>query len=91
MLTIVACAGFGGAPSERYRSWLLRQANRRRELDSDIVIVGAGPYGLSIAAHLRAAKQPFEIFGTALESWRTFMPEGMILKSERFASLVVSR
>jgi FAD-dependent urate hydroxylase len=55
-------------------------------LDSDIVIVGAGPYGLSIAAHLRAAKQSFEIFGTALESWRTFMPEGMILKSERFAS-----
>jgi FAD-dependent urate hydroxylase len=55
-------------------------------LDSDTVIVGAGPYGLSIAAHLRAAKQPFEIFGNALESWRTFMPEGMILKSERFAS-----
>jgi FAD-dependent urate hydroxylase len=55
-------------------------------LDSDIVIVGAGPYGLSIAAHLRAAKRPFEIFGNALESWRTFMPEGMILKSERFAS-----
>jgi thioredoxin reductase len=48
--------------------------------------VGAGPYGLSIAAHLRAAKRPFEIFGDALESWRTFMPQGMVLKSERFAS-----
>jgi FAD-dependent urate hydroxylase len=55
-------------------------------LDSDIVIIGAGPYGLSIAAHLRAAKQKFDIFGNALESWRDFMPEGMILKSERFAS-----
>ena len=55
-------------------------------MDADIVIVGAGPYGLSIAAHLRAAKRPFEIFGNPLESWRTFMPEGMILKSERFAS-----
>jgi FAD-dependent urate hydroxylase len=55
-------------------------------LDSDIAIIGAGPYGLSIAAHLRAAKQPFEIFGNPLESWRTFMPQGMILKSERFAS-----
>jgi FAD-dependent urate hydroxylase len=55
-------------------------------LDLEIAIVGAGPYGLSIAAHLRAAKRPFEIFGNALESWHTFMPEGMILKSERFAS-----
>lgn len=49
-------------------------------------IVGAGPYGLSIAAHLRASGQPFQLFGTPLESWRCFMPEGMILKSEPFAS-----
>jgi cation diffusion facilitator CzcD-associated flavoprotein CzcO len=55
-------------------------------LDSDTAIIGSGPYGLSIAAHLRAAKRPFEIFGTPLESWRAFMPQGMILKSERFAS-----
>lgn len=53
---------------------------------SDTVIVGAGPYGLSIAAHLRASGLPFQLFGTPLESWRKFMPEGMILKSERFAS-----
>jgi FAD-dependent urate hydroxylase len=52
----------------------------------DTVIVGAGPYGLSIAAHLRAANIPFQIYGSALESWRTFMPEGMVLKSEPFAS-----
>jgi thioredoxin reductase len=50
------------------------------------VIVGAGPYGLSIAAHLRAANIPFQIYGSALESWRTFMPQGMVLKSEPFAS-----
>ena len=55
-------------------------------MDSETVIIGSGPYGMSIAAHLRAAKQPFEIFGTPLESWRTFMPQGMVLKSERFAS-----
>jgi thioredoxin reductase len=52
----------------------------------DTVIIGAGPYGLSIAAHLRAAGLPFQIFGPPLESWRAFMPEGMVLKSEPFAS-----
>jgi thioredoxin reductase len=55
-------------------------------LDQDTTIVGAGPYGLSIAAHLRASGLPFELLGTPLESWRRFMPQGMLLKSERFAS-----
>ena len=55
-------------------------------MDVNTTIVGSGPYGLSIAAHLRAAKQPFELLGTPMESWRHFMPEGMLLKSERFAS-----
>ena len=50
------------------------------------VIVGAGPYGLSIAAHLRTTGISYQIYGTPLESWRKFMPAGMILKSERFAS-----
>jgi cation diffusion facilitator CzcD-associated flavoprotein CzcO len=55
-------------------------------LDADTTIIGAGPYGLTIAAHLRAARQSCHVLGTPLESWRSFMPTGMILKSERFAS-----
>jgi len=55
-------------------------------MDVETTIVGAGPYGLSIAAYLRAARQPFEVFGTPMESWHRYMPEGMLLKSERFAS-----
>ena len=55
-------------------------------VDHGTTIVGAGPYGLSIAAHLRASGLPFELLGTPLESWRRFMPQGMLLKSERFAS-----
>ncbi len=50
------------------------------------VIIGAGPYGLSIAAHLKAAGIPYHLYGKPLESWREFMPVGMVLKSERFAS-----
>jgi thioredoxin reductase len=52
----------------------------------ETTIVGAGPYGLSIAAHLRAAGLSFTLLGTPLESWRSYMPQGMLLKSERFAS-----
>jgi FAD-dependent urate hydroxylase len=55
-------------------------------VDCNVTIVGAGPYGLSIAAHLRDAVLPFELLGSPLESWRDFMPRGMLLKSERFAS-----
>lgn len=54
--------------------------------DVETTIIGAGPYGLSISAHLRAAGVPHRILGTPLESWRSFMPEGMILKSDHFAS-----
>ena len=52
----------------------------------DTAIIGAGPYGLSVAAHLRVAGVPYEIFGEPLESWQSFMPQGMVLKSEPFAS-----
>jgi len=53
---------------------------------TQVAIVGAGPYGLSLAAHLRARKIDFRIFGTLLHSWRSQMPKGMFLKSEGFAS-----
>jgi thioredoxin reductase len=52
----------------------------------DTVIVGAGPYGLSIAAHLRGAGIPFRIFGRLMDSWSDHMPKGMLLKSDGFAS-----
>lgn len=52
----------------------------------DTVIVGAGPYGLSIAAYFRASGIPFRIFGHPMDSWRSHMPKGMMLKSDGFAS-----
>jgi thioredoxin reductase len=56
------------------------------QTDPGLVIIGAGPYGLSIAAHLRARQIPFRIFGEPMLSWRKHMPRGMSLKSEGFAS-----
>jgi thioredoxin reductase len=52
----------------------------------DVAIIGAGPYGLSIAAHLKARGVDFRIFGKAMNFWLTHMPKGMRLKSEGFAS-----
>ena len=51
-----------------------------------VVIIGAGPYGLSIAACLGVLGVPFRIFGEPMRSWRECMPRGMLLKSEGFAS-----
>lgn len=51
-----------------------------------VAVIGAGPYGLSIGAHLRELRVPFRIFGDPMESWRNAMPRGMLLKSEGFAS-----
>lgn len=53
---------------------------------TQVAIIGAGPYGLSIAAHLRKRGADFRIFGTPMHSWRCRMPAGMCLKSEGFAS-----
>ena len=49
-------------------------------------IIGAGPYGLSIAAYFRRSGVPFRIFGRPMESWLAHMPKGMMLKSDGFAS-----
>ncbi|WJV47504.1 NAD(P)-binding domain-containing protein [Streptomyces flavofungini] len=52
----------------------------------DLLIVGAGPYGLSIAAHAAAAGLDVRVFGKPMASWRDHMPRGMFLKSEPWAS-----
>jgi cation diffusion facilitator CzcD-associated flavoprotein CzcO len=55
-------------------------------MKTDVAIVGAGPYGLSVAAHLSPQNIAFRIFGPAMDTWRNAMPAGMYLKSEGFAS-----
>jgi len=52
----------------------------------DVAIVGAGPYGLSLAAHLRKAGVSMRQFGHVMQLWRTAMPAGMFPKSQGFAS-----
>jgi hypothetical protein len=77
----------GGAGSGRTEG--SRTAPRSRTAMTgalDVVIIGAGPYGLSIAAHLRARGIAFRFFGRPMDSWRSAMPADMFLKSEGFAT-----
>jgi thioredoxin reductase len=52
----------------------------------DLVVVGAGPYGLSIGAHAAAAGLRLRVLGRPMASWRDNMPAGLFLKSEPWAS-----
>jgi thioredoxin reductase len=65
---------------------MMGQVDVRPRTLTEIAIIGAGPYGLSIAAHLAAKRIPFRIFGRPMSAWSTQMPQGMHLKSEGFAS-----
>jgi len=52
----------------------------------DLAIIGAGPYGLTLAAHLQGAGLRFRVFGKTMESWKHRMPPGMLLKSHAWSS-----
>jgi FAD-dependent urate hydroxylase len=55
---------------------------------STAVVIGAGPYGLSVAAHLRARGVDVRVFGEVMSTWRDHMPAGMFLKSTPDASSI---
>jgi len=51
-----------------------------------IAIIGAGPYGLSVAAALRAKGRCPHTFGEPMEFWLKQTPSGMLLRSAQIAS-----
>ncbi len=53
---------------------------------TDTAIIGAGPYGLSISAHLSDTGVPHQVLGEPMFAWRNIMPPGMLMRSEAFAS-----
>jgi len=53
-----------------------------------VAVVGAGPYGLSVAAHLAGRGVPARVFGDPMATWREHMPYGMFLKSTPAASSI---
>jgi cation diffusion facilitator CzcD-associated flavoprotein CzcO len=53
----------------------------RRANSCEVAVVGAGPYGLSAAAHLQHAGVATAVFGEPMAFWRHNMPNGMMLRS----------
>ena len=53
---------------------------------TEVLVIGAGPYGLSISTHLRGQAIDHLIVGRPMDTWRAHMPAGMYLKSEPFGS-----
>jgi FAD-dependent urate hydroxylase len=52
----------------------------------DILIIGAGPFGLSISAHLRVLGTEHRVVGRPMDTWKAHMPAGMQLRSEPYGS-----
>jgi thioredoxin reductase len=55
---------------------------------SDVVVIGAGPFGLSISAHLRHRGVEHTIVGRPMDTWRSHMPLGLFLKSVPYGSAI---
>jgi len=55
---------------------------------SDVLVIGAGPFGLSISTHLRNRGVEHTIVGRPMNTWRAHMPLGLFLKSEPYGSVI---
>lgn len=70
------------AVAPEYEAWsggIVRAHSLRS--DCQIAIIGAGPYGLAAAAHLRSAGVRALVFGETMSFWRKHMPKGMLMRS----------
>jgi thioredoxin reductase len=55
---------------------------------SDVLVIGAGPFGLSISTYLRNRGVEHTIVGRPMNTWRAHMPLGLFLKSEPYGSAI---
>src|ERR1700677_76316 len=59
---------------------------QRNSAEWEVTVIGAGPYGLSAAAYLRASGIEARVFGDPMSFWERQMPVGMCLRSNWGAS-----
>jgi hypothetical protein len=56
--------------------------------DTNVAIIGAGPYGLAAAAHLRRAGVDVRVIGEPMSFWQNNMPAGLLLRSNWTATCI---
>ena len=49
--------------------------------ETELLIIGAGPFGLSLAAYAAQQGIDYTLVGKPMEFWHTHMPHGMYLRS----------
>jgi cation diffusion facilitator CzcD-associated flavoprotein CzcO len=63
---------------------------RRPVSAKEVVVIGAGPYGLSTAAYLQHAGVEPYVIGQSMAFWKKNMPGGMLLRSKSEASNIAA-
>jgi thioredoxin reductase len=63
---------------------------RRPVQTKEVVVIGAGPYGLSTAAYLQHAGVEPYVIGQSMAFWKKNMPGGMLLRSKSEASNIAA-
>jgi FAD-dependent urate hydroxylase len=63
---------------------------RRPVQIKEVVVIGAGPYGLSSAAYLQSAGLEPYVIGRSMAFWKNNMPGGMLLRSKSEASNIAA-
>jgi hypothetical protein len=86
ILGVRAISPFGGQIRADLGAKKPNWARKKEYHVTHVAVIGAGPYGLSIASHLRAKHVSCRVFGVPMLMWRQHMPQGMVLKSDAFAS-----